>query len=151
MPGAGDGPTVVSSFVVHVDGRRMPVRRVDGVKLELAVTSRLEPPRRDPRGRVGGGLVRQLLKVRRTPLVLTAAVREADPLWDWWTRAREGAKAVAVDVVLLDAPAGEPVVRWEYRECRPTAWRTPTLDALVDDVAEASLVVTYADLVRLRT
>lgn len=48
-----------------------------------------------------------------------------------------------VTVLLLSAPGGEPVQRWELRKARPVRWSGPGLDALSGDLAMEELEITY--------
>ncbi len=76
-------------------------------------------------------------------ITLSRGVTADRELWDWRGQAAGGeVERKNISVVLRDDTGAEKI-RWNLRECWPTKWTGPSLDATADALAIEALEITH--------
>jgi phage tail-like protein len=84
--------------------------------------------------------------VTTSDVTLARGITNDSELWQW--RKKLGSGTVDrrnMSIVLVD-DSGKDVIRWNLRNCWPTKWTGPTLDATSDELAIETLVIAHEGL-----
>jgi phage tail-like protein len=84
--------------------------------------------------------------VTTSDVTLARGITNDSELWQW--RKKIGSGTVDrrnMSIVLVDE-AGKDVIRWNLRNCWPTKWTGPSLDATSDELAIETLVIAHEGL-----
>ncbi|MFP2932799.1 phage tail protein [Pyxidicoccus sp. 3LG] len=94
--------------------------------------------------------------VRRLPgpvshgdVVLRCGFTQSPELWAWFSASADGRpQRKNVSILMLDIDGVTERLRWNLNECWPSEWKVHPLDALGQEIAIASLTLTYESLSR---
>jgi phage tail-like protein len=84
--------------------------------------------------------------VTTSDVTLARGITNDSELWQW--RKKLGSGTVDrrnMSIVLVD-DTGKDVIRWNLRNCWPTKWTGPTLEATSDELAIETLVIAHEGL-----
>jgi phage tail-like protein len=84
--------------------------------------------------------------VTTSDVTLARGITNDSELWQW--RKKIGSGTVDrrnMSIVLVDE-TGKVVIRWNLRNCWPTKWTGPSLDATSDELAIETLVIAHEGL-----
>jgi phage tail-like protein len=84
--------------------------------------------------------------VTTSDVTLARGITNDSELWQW--RKKIGSGTVDrrnMSIVLVDE-TGKDVIRWNLRNCWPTKWTGPSLDATSDELAIETLVIAHEGL-----
>ncbi len=84
-------------------------------------------------------------------ITLARGLADKSELWDWREMVMKGKLAQArknISIVLMDDEGNEKV-RWDLRECWPTKWSGPSLDATSGEVAVETLEIAHEGLTKV--
>lgn len=145
--GGGHGPFRNSRFVVEIDG----IATASFSRVELpAITI----PDIDYRPGTDSPTARKLSGINEhAPVLLERGVSgDFTELYEWFKLAERGQldEARRAMAVVLLSPAGEPGVRWEFRNAWPSRYVAPTLDGGSNEVALESLEISHEGMERVQ-
>jgi phage tail-like protein len=84
--------------------------------------------------------------VSSSNITLSRGITSDSELWQWRKRAANGAiDRRNMSIVLMNDTGGD-LIRWNLRNCWPTKWTGPSMDASSDAVAIESLEITHEGL-----
>ncbi|HEU5090029.1 MAG TPA: phage tail protein [Roseiflexaceae bacterium] len=84
--------------------------------------------------------------VTSSDVTLARGITSDAELWQWRKKLASGtADRRNMSIILVD-DAGKDVIRWNLRNCWPTKWTGPSLDATADQIAIETLVITHEGL-----
>jgi phage tail-like protein len=84
--------------------------------------------------------------VSSSDVTLARGITSDAELWQWRKKLASGtADRRNMSIILVD-DAGKDVIRWNLRNCWPTKWTGPSLDATADQIAIETLVITHEGL-----
>jgi phage tail-like protein len=84
--------------------------------------------------------------VTYTDVTLSRGITSDSELWEWRKRAATGrVDRRNMSIVLMD-DTGKDVIRWNLRNCWPTKWTGPSMDATSEEVAIETLEITHEGL-----
>jgi phage tail-like protein len=74
---------------------------------------------------------------------LKRGITDDHALWDWRDGVAKGAAVRRTISIILRNDKGEEKIRWNIKNCWPTKWSGPTLDATSDTVAIETLELAH--------
>jgi phage tail-like protein len=84
--------------------------------------------------------------VTTSDVTLARGITSDDELWQWRKKLATGTADRRNMSIVLVNDAGKDVIRWNLRNCWPTKWTGPTLDATADQLAIETLVIAHEGL-----
>ncbi len=84
-------------------------------------------------------------------ITLARGLADKSELWDWRKLVMDGKIADArknVSIILMD-DVGNTTVQWDLRECWPTKWTGPSMDATSGEVAVETLEIAHEGLIKV--
>ena len=126
------------SFRVEIDGiTRAGFRNCSGLDTSQTAGTYRE-------GTDQGMTVRKLPGlITYSDITLSRGITSDSELWQWRQTVMSGeADRRNLSIVLMN-DKGEDAIRWNVRNCWPTKWTGPTLDATSDEVAIEELNLTH--------
>lgn len=72
-------------------------------------------------------------------ITLTRGITPNRALWDWFQKALSGQVERKNVTIALNDDLQQAKIRWDLRECWPTRWSGPSLDATSDELAIETL------------
>ena len=129
------------NFRVEIDGiTRAGFKSCSGLEISQNAGTYREGADRSPIVRKIPGLV------TTSDVTLARGITNDSELWQW--RKKLGSGTVDrrnMSIVLVD-DTGKDVIRWNLRNCWPTKWSGPSLDATSDELAIETLTIAHEGL-----
>lgn len=126
------------NFAVELDGiTRMGFREVSGLESGTSAGEYREGT--DPS--LGKRQLPGLLSF--SAITLRRGITDDHALWDWHKGVIEGSVVRRTISIILRDDAGQEKIRWNVRNCWPSKWSGPSLDATSDAVAIEALELAH--------
>ncbi len=89
--------------------------------------------------------------IASSDITLARGVADKSELWDWRKLVMDGKVEEArknISIMLMD-DEGAVKVQWDLRECWPTKWSGPGLDATSSEIAVETLEITHEGITKV--
>lgn len=131
-------PFVGYSFRVEIDGiTRAGFRDCSGLEASQEANTYREGTDRGATMRKIPGLITY------GDITLSRGITSDSELWAWRAKVMSGETDRRNLSIVLMNDKGEDAIRWNVRNCWPTRWAGPSLDATSDEVAIEELELTH--------
>lgn len=138
-------PYSVFNFKVEIDGiTRAGFQECSGLETSSEVGNYRE-------GTDGLGVRKLPGRPSSSPITLKWGITDDTELWEWRKTVIQGkVERKNISIVVYDDANTAEVVRWNLRECWPSKWEGPGLNAQTSDVAIETLEIVHEGFDRVK-